>query len=109
MGILRLYGKMINAIYCIPQPLLPYLFICSSLFSLTFPCLSSWVVSLNDLIWFQYVCTVSWNFCALSLITLHIYPCTSISVQKCYIYVYIFIADSYISPAREVCLKMICY
>ena len=86
-----------------------YILICSSLFSLTFPCLSSWIVSLNDLIWFQCVCTVSWNFCALSLITLRIYLCTSISVQKCYIHVYIFIADSYISPAREVCLKMICY
>ena len=49
MGILRLYGKIINAIYWIPQPLLPYLLICSSLFSLTFPCLNSWVVSLNDL------------------------------------------------------------
>lgn len=82
-----------------------YLLICSSL---TFPCLSSWVVSLNDLIWFQCVCTGSWDFCALNLITLHMYLCISISIKKCYIYVCIFIADSYISPAREVCLKMIC-
>jgi hypothetical protein len=87
----------------------PYLLICSSLSSLTFPYLSSWVVSLNDLIWFQCVCTGPWNFCVLNQITLHIYLCISISVKKCYIYVYIFIADSCISPAREVCLKMICY